>query len=449
MARPVDASADPAARHRCRHAARAMEMGEPASRIRRHRRQRRWARRLDGLAEQYRLQIRELQADEPDSPRIPRLERELQNLEHLRAFALPLIESISDWPDASDLGRLAPAARRLRAARAAEAGRRAPRAGRSPTDGDCRPGPADRSSRRARRSPPVARGRSARESLRPRLRRQPASGARPPFKVVFVPGLAERCFRRSCAKTRCCSTTCGSELDSRPRRCQGRSRGARTAAAAPGGRCRDAIGSTSPSRASKPPKPARACRRSTRSKSCARSPDACPTIRRSSAWRRRSRARVSHGPRRQMPPMPSTTSSTTCRCFARLMLSSDDVKGHAHYMLTLNDCLQALGHRAVGACGEAMVAIRRPRPRHRCNASVSCRRNGLNARPYSVSALQKYAACPYQFFLSAAYRLAPLEEPEPLQRMDPLTKGSLFHQVQAEFFRALQKSEAHDCRPST
>jgi ATP-dependent helicase/DNAse subunit B len=65
----------------------------------------------------------------------------------------------------------------------------------------------------------------------------------------------------------------------------------------------------------------------------------------------------------------------------------------------------------------------------------------LNARPYSVSALQQYAACPYRFFLAAAYRLAPLEEPEPLQRMDPLTKGSLFHQVQAEFFRALQKAK--------
>jgi CRISPR/Cas system-associated exonuclease Cas4 (RecB family) len=38
------------------------------------------------------------------------------------------------------------------------------------------------------------------------------------------------------------------------------------------------------------------------------------------------------------------------------------------------------------------------------------------------------------------YRLAPLEEPEPLQRLDPLTKGSFFHEVQAEFFRALQRS---------
>jgi len=37
--------------------------------------------------------------------------------------------------------------------------------------------------------------------------------------------------------------------------------------------------------------------------------------------------------------------------------------------------------------------------------------------------------------------LEPLEEPEPLQRLDPLTKGSLFHEVQAEFFRALQRDD--------
>jgi CRISPR/Cas system-associated exonuclease Cas4 (RecB family) len=37
------------------------------------------------------------------------------------------------------------------------------------------------------------------------------------------------------------------------------------------------------------------------------------------------------------------------------------------------------------------------------------------------------------------YRLQPLDEPEPLQHMDPLTKGRLFHEVLAEFFRALQQ----------
>jgi CRISPR/Cas system-associated exonuclease Cas4 (RecB family) len=55
-----------------------------------------------------------------------------------------------------------------------------------------------------------------------------------------------------------------------------------------------------------------------------------------------------------------------------------------------------------------------------------------------LSALQKFANCPYQFLLSAIYRLEPAEEPEPLQRLDPLTRGSIFHRIQAEFFRALE-----------
>jgi len=55
-----------------------------------------------------------------------------------------------------------------------------------------------------------------------------------------------------------------------------------------------------------------------------------------------------------------------------------------------------------------------------------------------LSALQKFSTCPYQFLLSAIYRLEPAQEPEPLQKLDPLTRGALFHTVQAEFFRALQ-----------
>src|SRR5204863_6914553 len=62
----------------------------------------------------------------------------------------------------------------------------------------------------------------------------------------------------------------------------------------------------------------------------------------------------------------------------------------------------------------------------------------LRQRPYSLSALQRFAACPYQFLLATIYRLEPWDEPEPLVRMDPLTRGSLFHKAQAEFYRALQ-----------
>ena len=58
----------------------------------------RWARRLNGLAAEYELKIRELTSEQPDSPRIQRLERERQNLAHLREFALPLIEAMSAWP---------------------------------------------------------------------------------------------------------------------------------------------------------------------------------------------------------------------------------------------------------------------------------------------------------------------------------------------------------------
>jgi hypothetical protein len=55
----------------------------------------------------------------------------------------------------------------------------------------------------------------------------------------------------------------------------------------------------------------------------------------------------------------------------------------------------------------------------------------LGARSYSLSALQRFAACPYQFLLAAIYRLAPLDAPAPLQRLDPLTRGDLFHRIQA------------------
>jgi RecB family exonuclease len=61
----------------------------------------------------------------------------------------------------------------------------------------------------------------------------------------------------------------------------------------------------------------------------------------------------------------------------------------------------------------------------------------LTARAYSASALQKFAACPYQFFLSAILRLTPREEVEPIIELDPATRGHLFHRVQADVMRAL------------
>ena len=65
-------------------------------------------------------------------------------------------------------------------------------------------------------------------------------------------------------------------------------------------------------------------------------------------------------------------------------------------------------------------------------------RHHLRARSYSPTALQRYAVCPYQFFLHAIQRLRPREEPVALEQMDPLTRGRLFHEVQYVLFQRLR-----------
>jgi len=63
----------------------------------------------------------------------------------------------------------------------------------------------------------------------------------------------------------------------------------------------------------------------------------------------------------------------------------------------------------------------------------------LSARSYSPTALQNFAACPYRFFLQAVHRLEPREEPEAIETLDPLTRGSLFAEVQYEILSALRE----------
>ena len=123
-----------------------------------------------------------------------------------------------------------------------------------------------------------------------------------------------------------------------------------------------------------------------------------------------------------------------------LMRSNDDVKGRAHYMLRLNEYAR---RSATERWGRARNQWSQFDGIVRVTDSTKpfLDKQRLTARPYSVSALQNYAYCPYRFLLSAMYRLEPLEQPEPLDRMDPLTKGRLFHEVLAEFFRALQQQK--------
>ena len=57
-------------------------------------------------------------------------------------------------------------------------------------------------------------------------------------------------------------------------------------------------------------------------------------------------------------------------------------------------------------------------------------RHGLQSRSFSATALQKFAECPYRFALYTIMKLEPREEIEPLEAIDPLVRGAIFHEVQ-------------------
>ncbi len=136
-------------------------------------------------------------------------------------------------------------------------------------------------------------------------------------------------------------------------------------------------------------------------------------------------ARASRGPRRTIPTVPSTTWSTTWLCSGRFSTreTRKTVKGRAHYMLALNPALRRsitsrwLREKRAWSSSDGLSATSP-------DLAPYLRAQRLGARPYSLSALQRFAVCPYQFALAAMHRLEPWVEPEPLVRLDPLTRGS-------------------------
>jgi RecB family exonuclease len=122
-----------------------------------------------------------------------------------------------------------------------------------------------------------------------------------------------------------------------------------------------------------------------------------------------------------------------------LVANPKTVRGHAHYLLRLNESLKrSVTARWARARSQWTPFDGLTRVTGMTGPILAQQR--LAARPYSLSALQKFSSCPYQFLLSAIHRLEPAEEPEALQKLDPLTRGALFHEVQAEFFRELQRT---------
>jgi RecB family exonuclease len=65
-------------------------------------------------------------------------------------------------------------------------------------------------------------------------------------------------------------------------------------------------------------------------------------------------------------------------------------------------------------------------------------RHRMGARSFSPTALENFAACPYRFLLQAIHALRPREEIEALERIDPLTRGALMHEIQFRTLTALR-----------
>ena len=401
----------------------------------------RWRRRLDGLAADYRYRIEALEREEAESPRIARFHRDLRNLSHLRQFALPIIDRLAAWPERAHWGHwldhfssLAVSALRRpeRVLRLLAELRPMAEVGPIPIEEardvlhdrlvtlDWEP-PARRYGRLFVGSPHQARGRS--------------------FRVVFVPGLAERVVPQRPREDPLLLDDRRAELDPSLVRQERRGSAERLL-------LKIAIGAASERLYLSYP-------RLDVAETRARVPSfyALDVVRAMTGRLPDHRALAAEAAEEggaslawPAPPDPDRAVDDLEHDLASLrpLLDSRDptaVRGRAHYLLGLNDGLRrsvvsrwARG-RAAWSVSDGLIKIVP-------GIQPALEAQRLNRRRYSVSALQRFSTCPYQFLLATIYRLEPRDEPEPLVRMDALTRGSLFHRAQAEFLRALEAADA-------
>ncbi|HLG55172.1 MAG TPA: PD-(D/E)XK nuclease family protein [Vicinamibacterales bacterium] len=409
----------------------------------------RWRRRLDGKANELERQKKEAFSDEGGGDaKVEAITHVLEQLQHLRGFALPIIEQLASWPRQASWGTWLDLFEAL-----------VPRVLRTPSHvlrvlADLRPmaevGPIDLDE--ARR---VLAERLLTLEAEPPVRRYgrvfvgtPHQARGRSFRVVFVPGLAERMFpqkpREDALMLDDLRSAADGSLPTQKRRLSAERLLLQIAAGAASERLYVSYPriELSESRARVPSFYALDVMRAATGRVPhheeleARARDAGDAT---LAWPAPSRADE------------AIDDQEHDLAVLRRLLDENDperVKGHAHYLLKLNECLRR------------SVIDRWSRGERRWSPSDGLTRispytkdalaaQRLTARPYSLSALQRFSACPYQFVLSSMFRLQPLDVPEPLQRMDPLTRGSLFHEIQARWFRELEASGRLPVTPAT
>jgi RecB family exonuclease len=131
-----------------------------------------------------------------------------------------------------------------------------------------------------------------------------------------------------------------------------------------------------------------------------------------------------------------------------LFSAKGPVKGRARYLVSTNAHLaRALRARYARWQTSALSAFDGlVRPSALARAALEA--HHPTKRPFSPTALEQYAACPYKFFLSAILRLEPSEVPEELEELGPLEKGSMAHEVQFKLLSALSR-EGVEVTPAT
>jgi CRISPR/Cas system-associated exonuclease Cas4 (RecB family) len=408
----------------------------------------RWHRRLDGLANDFQLRLAAERRDDPESPQAARLERDLRNLNHLRSFALPVIDRLAGWPVAATWGEwldrfadLAPSVLRHpeRVLRVIEQLRPMSSIGPVTLD-EARTVLAERLLALEYDPPKHRYGHVFVASAHQARGRT--------FRIVFVAGLAERMFpQRPHEDPMLPDGAMRARLDAPLPLQPDRARAERLLLRLAVGAARERVWLSYP--------------RMDVSESRPRVPSfyvldvmraITGRIPRHETLREQAAARGGASLAWPAPTLASDAIDDLEHDLSVLKQLMDleprsPVRGQAHYLLRLNEALRrsvtarwARG-RSVWSQWDGITRVTgMTRP------TLDAQR--LTARPYSLSALQKFAACPYQFLLSAIYRLHPPDEIEPLQKLNPLMRGSIFHEAQAELFRELKRAGRLPLRPS-
>ncbi len=397
----------------------------------------RWQRRLKGLEHEYDRRVREASSEDPEASRVRALVRDREQLRALRSFAEPILAEMADWPSSQSWGDWLSALERL-----------APRVIANP----------ERVLRMLRELAPLsAIGpvslREVRDVLTPRLstltheppRRRhgrvfvgtPGAARGRSFRVVFVPGLAERMFPQKIREDSLLPDHRRAAMDAGLATQQRRAADERLQLTLAVGAAAEKLYVSFPRielNESRPRVPSFYVLDVIRAIE-GRIPPAQGIVERALQAGGAALARPApHDPSTAIDDFEHDLSTMA----ALLASSAESVKGRARYLYELSPELQRSltsrwlrWHRRQWDPADGIV-----RSAEATQAALASQR--LGARPYSLTALQRYSACPYQFLMAAVYRLAPLEAPTPLQKMDPLTRGDLFHQMQASVLRQLQ-----------